>query len=204
VAKVVGWADLEAGNAKETIAELARDHKLAGLRPMLQDLDDDRWILRREIEPALSAMKKLDLCLDILIFPRHLPHVVEFLSRHPDLRCVVDHAAKPPIAQSEIQPWASLMQRIARESSAFCKLSGLATEAASGWSVSTLRPYVDVLLDAFGPERLMWGSDWPVLNLAGTYAGWLEAAHTLTADIAPAARDTIFGGTALHFYRIKD
>lgn len=201
---VVGWADFEASDAPQTIARLARDGKLCGLRPMLQDLEDDSWILRREIQPAVSAMADSGLSLDILIFPRHLPHVEKFLSRHRDLRCVIDHGAKPAIARGDIEPWATRMRRIGRESAAFCKLSGLVTEAGPGWSSAKLRPYVDVLLDAFGPERLMWGSDWPVLNLAAGYGDWFAAARALTAGIDPAGRDMIFGGTAKLFYRIED
>src|SRR5579862_5070546 len=201
---VVGWVDFEAGDAPQTIARLARDGKLRGLRPMLQDLEDDAWILRREIEPAISAMADSGLCLDLLVFPRHLPHVEKFLSRHPELRCVIDHGAKPAIARDEIGPWATQMGRIARGSAAFCKLSGLVTEAGPGWSLAALRPYVDVLLDAFGPERLMWGSDWPVLNLAAGYGDWFAAARALTAGVHPPGRDMIFGGTAKLFYRIRN
>lgn len=203
VGGVVGWADFEDADAPRVIADLAGRGALVGLRPMLQDLDDDEWILRRRIEPALAAMRDHDLCLDILGLPRHLPHVARFLARHPELRCVIDHAAKPAIARGELVPWAAEMRRIARESAALCKLSGLATEAGHGWSASTMKPYVEVLLEAFGPERLMWGSDWPVLNLAGSYAGWLETAEQLVAGLPQAARSLVFGGTAAEFYRIR-
>jgi len=115
---------------------------------------------------------------------------------------VIDHGAKPPIAAGGLGEWAGHMRAIARDSHAVCKLSGLATEAAPGWTVETLRPYVDVLLDAFGPSRLMFGSDWPVLTQNGDYAGWLNAATALTAGLSEADRAEVFGGTAARFYEI--
>jgi L-fuconolactonase len=202
VAGVVGWTDLEASDAPGAIESMAANPKLLGLRPMLQDLDDDAWILRPTVAPALDAMQRAGLRFDALVKPRHLPNLTKVLSARPDLRVVIDHGAKPDIAGDALADWAAAMRRIARETSATCKLSGLVTEAAPGWREETLRPYVDVLLEAFGPARLMWGSDWPVVNLAGGYAAWHAAAEALTERCTADERADIFGGTARRFYGI--
>jgi L-fuconolactonase len=202
VAGVVGWVDLEAQGAARAIEDLAKSPKLRGLRPMLQDLDDDAWILRPSLKPAIQAMTRSGLRFDALVTPRHLVHLTRFLSEHRDLSVVIDHGAKPDIAHGEIASWRAAIGDIARNSAAFCKLSGLVTEAGPGWSVAQLRPYVEALIEAFGPDRLMWGSDWPVVNEAGGYEAWRAAAQTLTADLDAAARDAIFGETAARFYGI--
>ena len=147
-------------------------------------------------------MQRAGLRFDALVKPRHLPNLTKLLSARPDLRVVIDHGAKPDIAGDALADWAAAMRRIARETSATCKLSGLVTEAAPGWREETLRPYVDVLLEAFGPARLMWGSDWPVVNLAGGYAAWHAAAEALTERCTADERADIFGGTARRFYGI--
>jgi L-fuconolactonase len=202
VAGVVGWIDLEAQGAARAVEDLARSAKLRGLRPMLQDLDDEAWILRPSIEAAIKAMMGSGLRFDALVTPRHLPHLARFLSAHGDLPVVIDHGAKPRIEHREIASWRDAITDIARNSPTFCKLSGLVTEAGAQWSVAQLRPYVDVLIEAFGPHRLMWGSDWPVVNEAGGYGAWRAAAETLTADLDGDARAAIFGGTAARFYGI--
>jgi L-fuconolactonase len=202
VAGVVGWIDFDAADAADKIAQLAAHPKLVGLRPMIQDIPDSQWMLRRQLTPALEAIQKNDLCFDALVTPRHLPALEEFLDRHAGLALVIDHGAKPDIAGHGLEPWASSMRRIGRNSSAFCKLSGLASEAGPGWSAHGLERFVDVLLECFGPSRLMWGSDWPVVNEVGDYAGWLDAAETLTSRFTNGERDQIFGGTAASFYGI--
>ena len=161
VAGVVGWVDLLAADAPARIARIAQRPKLVGLRPMLETLQDDEWLLAPRLEPAVQAMTQHDVRFDALIRPRHLPVLHRFLARHPDLAVVIDHAAKPDIAHGELDAWSRDLRTIASNSSAFVKLSGLATEASPGWDVATLRPWVDVLLDAFGARRIMWGSDWP-------------------------------------------
>jgi L-fuconolactonase len=203
VAGVVGWADFEAADAPAAIAALAENDRLVGLRPMLQDLDDDAWILQPSLAPALDAMAAAGLRLDALVMPRHLPHLARFLDQRPDLPVVIDHGAKPDIAAGELAGWAAAMRSIARDSRAVCKLSGLVTEAKAGWTEEDLRPFVDVLLEAFGPARLMWGSDWPVVNLAGGYAAWRSAAEALTEECSADERDAIFGGTAAAFYGVE-
>ena len=203
VAGVVGWVDFEAADVGAQIERLAQDGKLVGLRPMLQDIEDDAWILRPALKNAFDAVTRTGLKFDVLVFPRHLPHVARFLAANPDVSAVIDHAAKPYIASHEIEPWASQMQQIARDTSAHCKISGLLTEAGESKAPAHLKPYVDVLLENFGPERLMWGSDWPVLNLAGEYTSWLAMAENLTSRLSDGDRSAIFGGTAAKFYGIS-
>ena len=200
IAGVVGWTDLAAPDAADRIAALARDPHLLGLRPMLQDMADDGWMLSEAIAPAVRAMLSAGLRFDALVLPRHLANLRGFAERYADLPIVIDHGAKPFIAARQIEPWARDMRRLAAETPLLCKLSGLANEAAPGWTADDLRPYSDVLVEAFGPKRLMWGSDWPVLRLAGDYAGWLATAQALTAGLSEDDRSWIFGRTAAAFY----
>ncbi|MBB6250914.1 amidohydrolase family protein [Nitrospirillum iridis] len=195
---VVGWADLKAPDAPTRIAALAAAPKMRGLRPMLQSLPVD-WIADPGVDPGIRAMVAHGLTFDALVLPPHLPSLLDFARRHPDLALVIDHGAKPFIARGEIHDWAARMRDLAALPGVHCKLSGLLTEAGECRGAAHLRPYVDVLLDAFGPDRLMWGSDWPVVNLAGDYAGWLAMAQDLVPAAAHAA---VFGGTARHFYRL--
>jgi L-fuconolactonase len=197
---VVGWTDFADREAPARIAVLAREPLLKGLRPMLQDIADTDWILHAEYQPAIVTLTEAGLCFDALIQPRHLPVLLQLCARHPSLRLVIDHCAKPAIAFGGSRPWADDIARVARETQAFCKLSGLVTEAARDWLVDDLRRYADHIIDCFGPDRLMWGSDWPVVNLAGGYARWREAADTLLASLSTHERDAILGGTALNYY----
>ncbi|MEI9887155.1 MAG: amidohydrolase family protein [Rhizomicrobium sp.] len=202
VAGVVGWSDFDAPDAASRIARLCANRKLVGLRPMVQDIADDEWLLRPECARCVDAMQRGNLRFDALVKPRHLPALAEFLERHPGLPVVIDHGAKPDIAHTGLDTWATYIRHIAGSSGTYCKLSGLATQAGPGWSAQTLKLYVDVLLESFGPRRLMWGSDWPVLNEAGDYAQWLAACETLTRHLSPSDRQAIFGGTAATFYGI--
>ncbi len=197
---VVGWENLAARDAPDRIATLADDPLLVGLRPMLQDIADTGWILRPEVQPALAAMTQAGLRFDALVQPRHLRVLPALSARHPELPVVIDHGAKPAIAAGDFQPWADEIARVARQTPAVCKLSGLVTEAKPDWQVDDLRRYTDHLLACFGPQRLMWGSDWPVVNLAGGYARWRDAALTLLADLSDPERDAVLGGTAAAFY----
>jgi L-fuconolactonase len=203
VGGVVGWTDFAASDAPVEIERLSRQPALKGLRPMLQDLSDADWILREVVQPALRATAACGLRFDALIKPPQLAAVRRMLDQHPDLAVVIDHGAKPLIADGLMEPWAGHVRAIARDSRAVCKVSGLVTEAAPGWTVETLRPYVDVLLEAFGPSRLMFGSDWPVLTNNGDYLGWFDAAETLTSGLNEAERGQVFGGTAAAFYGLE-
>jgi L-fuconolactonase len=204
IAGVVGWVPLLDRDAPSLIADLARDPKFKGVRPMLQDLPDDNWIANAALQPAVDALIAHDLTFDALIFARHVDALEIFAQRFPSLRIVVDHGAKPSIrdARAGWQPWADSITRLARLPNLHCKLSGLVTEAAPGWSEATLQPYVEHLLVSFGAKRLMWGSDWPVLNLNGDYLLWHSIASELLAGLTDAERDEIFGDNASSFYRL--
>jgi L-fuconolactonase len=200
---VVGWVDLASPEAPARIARLSRNPKLRGLRPMLQSLDDDAWIAAPGLDPALDAMVAHGLSLDALVLTRHLPHLLALARRRPELAIVIDHGAKPPIAHGDHDgAWARGVDGLAALPQVFCKLSGLLTEAAPGQGADALSPYVARLVAAFGPERLMWGSDWPVLNLAGGYGAWLALARDLSGLTDAADLAALFGGTCRRFYRI--
>jgi L-fuconolactonase len=200
---VVGWVDLAAPDAPARIAALSRVGTLKGLRPMLQDITDTAWILRSDVRPALQAMAQHGLRFDALIQPRHLPVMLELAASHPNLLIVIDHGGKPAIAAGTFQPWADDIALVARHTEAFCKLSGLVTEAASDWHADDLRRYVDHLIACFGPARVMWGSDWPVVGLGGGYAAWRAASQELLKGLDAASRDAILGDTACAFYSLE-
>ena len=198
---VVGWTDFAAPDASARIAAMASDPLLKGLRPMLQDMEDLEWILRPEMQPALAAMTREKLRLDLLIRPRHLNQIFRLAEAHPDLPVVIDHGAKPAIRIGLFQPWGGQMRYLARTTNWFCKLSGLVTEANHRqWELDDLRPYVDHLLTCFGPRRLIWGSDWPVVNLAGGYAAWREATMILLGGLSAEDQAAVLGGNAMRFY----
>jgi L-fuconolactonase len=195
-ARLSAGGDFESPQAAGQVFELAKHPRLAGLRPMLQDLGDPDWILREAVQPAIHATAAAGLRFDALIKPPQLPAIRKLLARYPDLPVVIDHGAKPPIAAGAIEDWAGHMRAIAADSNALCKLSGPGHRGGAGWTCETLRPYVDMLLKAFGPSRLMFGSDWPVLTENGDYPGWLSAAHALTAACPRTSGAQVFGGTA--------
>lgn len=200
IAGVVGWVDFTAGDAPATVRELARDKLLLGLRPMVHDIPDDDWLLRADIAPALREMTATGLVFDALVQPRHLSRLLVFADRYPDLHIVVDHGAKPFIRARKLDPWRADMAALAARPHLVCKLSGLATEAASDWRPADLAPYVAHLVATFGPSRLVFGSDWPVVDLAGGYDRWFDAAIELTSGLSQADRDAIFGGNAARTY----
>ena len=197
---VVGWADLAAPEAVDTLRELAADPLFKSVRPMLHDLADPAWILRADVQAALAALPALGVRFDALVKSAQLPALLKMLERNPSLAVVIDHGAKPDIAAAQREPWWRLMREAARHPNVHCKLSGLVTEAGPAWSVDTLRPYVDHLLACFGAARLMWGSDWPVIELGGGFARWRAATERLLADLGAADRDDVLGGTARRFY----
>lgn len=196
---VVGWADMLATDAPQQIAALARDAKLKGLRPMLQDITDPDWVLQRALAPAFGAMLDCDLSLDALVKPVHLPRIAALAQHYPTLRIVIDHGAKPAIATGQWSDWADAMARLAQQPQVACKLSGLWNEAAVRAPLTTLERYARHLVACFGPSRVLWGSDWPVLERAGDYLAWHEAA---LAWIDPAHHHDIFEGNAKRLYRL--
>ena len=202
VLAVCGWADLAAADAPKRIAQLAATPKLKSLRPMLQSIEDTRWLLRDELAPAIGAMIAHGLRLDALIQPRHLPMLAEFVDRWPDLPVVIDHAAKPRAAFQEIDPWCDDIAALAARG-VYCKLSGLRTEQGPYQPARALKPYIEHLVIEFD-RRLMWGSDWPVLLQSGDhYDRWLDDAIWLT-DLADCAQERLFAGCAREFYDLPE
>jgi L-fuconolactonase len=202
---VVGWVDFERAEDRATLRRLAGHPKFRGVRPMIQDIADDGWMLRPEVQWGFRAVAEEGLVFDALGFPRHLANFLTILKRYPQMRVVVDHCMKPQIrdpAPESFRHWAEGMARIAGETGAFCKFSALVTEADPGWTVEDLRPCVEHVFAVFGPERILWGSDWPVCRLRCEYGRWRQVAETLTAHLPPAAKARVFGGTAAELYRL--
>jgi L-fuconolactonase len=197
---VVGWVDFTLPSAASDIARLARHPKLVGLRPMIQDIVDDDWMLRPDLTPAFQAMIDADLTFDALVLPRHLPNLHKLLKRHPKLRTVIDHGAKPDIAGGMFEEWSEQVALIANETGAYCKLSGLLTEASDNWTAADVAPYVTHLNTHFGSQRLVWGSDWPVLTIAASYGIWFDMARAFFPKTAE--KDAVFGSNAVELYKI--
>ena len=197
---VVGWTDFDAADGEARIDALAAHKLLVGLRPMVQDIPDDDWLLRPALAPLLAAMARNSLVFDALVLPRHLPRLLRLVDDHPDIQFVLDHCAKPRLASGEIADWLGDIALLAERPNIVCKLSGLATEAAVGWQIADLRKAVDHVVACFGTHRLLWGSDWPVVNLAGGYEKWFAAAETLLANLSADEKAAIFGGNAARIY----
>lgn len=205
VAGVVGWVDFEAPDVDVRIAALVRDGDglLVGLRPMAQDIDDPDWLARPALDAAFASLQRHGLAFDALVRPDQLPALFVRLEREPELRAVLDHAGKPAIdGSADFDGWAAQIARLAERTTLHCKLSGLLTQLAPGVSEHALESYVDHLFACFGPARLIWGSDWPVLTLRGDYARWMELARSYVRRLAPGHEAAIFGGNAAAFYRL--
>jgi L-fuconolactonase len=196
-----------AADAPERIAVAKADPKVRGLRPMIHDIADPDWMLKPELAPAFRCMIESRLCFDALVRPVHLPRLRRLAERYPELAIVIDHGAKPDIRRwhpgdAAFNDWSRDLGALGRDSGAYCKVSGLVTEAAANWEAAQLRPYLDALAEAFGWDRLIWGSDWPVVDLAGGYLAWHEAAQAWAASAAAEAQANLFGGNAKRFYRL--
>ena len=205
IAGVVGWVDFEQPAHRAHLERLAGHPLFKGVRPMIQDIPDPDWMLRDDVQWGFQAVCDLDLTFDALGFPQHLDNFLTVLKRYPSMRCVIDHCMKPQIrdhAPDTFGAWADGMSRLASETSAFCKFSALVTEADPDWTTEDLAPYAAHVLDAFGPARVMWGSDWPVCRLRCEYSTWRATAETLTAGLSADDRARVFGGTAAEFYRL--
>lgn len=195
VAGVVGWADLR---DPERIRLLASRPKHVGLRPMVQHREAD-WYDRPELEPGWRAMFDHGLRLDALVRVQHLASLDRLAARHPDLPIVIDHAAKPVIDSPDGDRWREAIAPLAERANVYCKVSGLLTECGSA-PPEAIEPYVTAMLDLFGPDRLMWGSDWPVLELVSSYGDWLDQARRL---VPQPKHEAVFGGTAARFYGLR-
>ena len=201
IAGVVGWVDLCADNLPERLEYFSRNDKLCGFRHVLQDEPDDRFMLRKAFVRGIATLGELDFTYDILIYPRQLPAAIELVQKFPEQPFVVDHIAKPPIKSHETTTWAQNIREIAAAPNVFCKLSGMVTEADwSHWTEDNFRPYLDIVFEAFGPDRLMFGSDWPVCLLAGNYGQVKQIIETCVQKLSGAEKDNIFGSNAARFY----
>ena len=200
---VVGWVDFEADDALDTLAELTTDPKLVGIRPMIQDIENDDWMLNEQFTPVYQQLIKDDVIFDALTLPQHLTNLKQLIDQHPDLKVVIDHASKPEIADGNIKSWATQMADIAASSNACVKLSGMVTEAGTNWTIEKLKPYVDHLLEHFGPARMIWGSDWPVCTLASSYTHWCDTTDALLNDLDESEKSAVTGGNAIRVYNLK-
>ncbi|MFN0128125.1 MAG: amidohydrolase family protein [Verrucomicrobiales bacterium] len=201
---VVGWVPLAHAGVRSVIEGFAPNPKLKAIRHVVQGEPDDRFILGADFNRGISLLKDFGLAYDILIFERHLPPSIEFVDRHPKQVFVLDHVAKPRIKDNAIEPWRKNMKEMARRENVYCKVSGMVTEADyKKWSEEQLRPYFDVVLEAFGPKRLMFGTDWPVCLVAASYVRWVELVHRFADKLSAAEREWLFGKTAMQAYKLE-
>lgn len=206
IAGVVGWTDLTRPDVADELArlrELPGGRHLKGIRHQVQGEPDPEWLLRPDVRDGLAAVAEAGLVYDLVVLPHQLPACVRAAAGHPGLTFVLDHLGKPPIATGALRPWATAVRALAALPNTVCKLSGMVTEADHAkWTVDGLRPYADTVLDAFGPGRLMFGSDWPVCTLAASYGQVVDAAEELTGGLGTEERAEVFGGTATRVYRL--
>lgn len=199
---VVGWIPLCEPDAQRHLETCASQAGIVGFRHVVHDEPDDDFLLRPDFNAGVRALTAHSLCYDILIFERHLPQTIAFVDRHPQQRMVVDHIAKPRIrGKCFDETWATHMKSLARRENVTCKWSGVVTEVRDPtWDCTLLQPYFDTVLEAFGPERIMFGSDWPVCLLRSDYAQWVRATHSLIAPLSPSEQSEIMGQTAVRVY----
>jgi L-fuconolactonase len=201
---VVGWAPISSHELPATLEKWRDEKKLKGLRHIIQDEPDEKFMERKDFNQGVSRLAGTGLVYDILIYEQHLPAAIAFVDRHPKQVFVLDHIAKPRIRERILTPWAANVREVARRSNVYCKLSGMVTEADwKNWNVEDLRPYFDVVLDAFGPARLMAGSDWPVCLLASAYVQWFETLRDLLRPLSASEKDQIFGCVAAKVYSLE-
>ena len=202
IAGVVGWADLASPRFPDELAALASSGWLLGLRHQaLAEADPARWLADPRVDRSLAALAEAGLPFDLMIRPAHFRAALVAARRHPTLRFVLDHLGKPPIAAGELEPWASGLRELAGEPNVACKLSGVQSIAAPEWTYADLAPYLDTALDAFGPSRLIFGSDWPVSQQAASYGQVCQVAQTAVAALSPAEQAAVLGGNARALYR---
>jgi L-fuconolactonase len=204
IAGVIGWLDMDSPAFPSELDLYSKKPKFLGIRPMLQDLADDNWIARPRVIQALKSVAERDIPFEFLTYTRHLPHVLTVLETVPGLRAVVDHISKPEIKNQKLEPWRPLMSQVAKHPNVHCKLSGMITEANhKTWTPDDLRPYVEHIVGCFGVERVMFGSDWPVCLLAGSYDQVIAALQAvLKPHLDKHGETAVFGGNAARFYKL--
>lgn len=204
IAGVVGWLDLSSFRLPERLAHFAPFHKLRGLRHIVQSEPDDRFLLREDFCRGIASLREFDLTFDILIYPRQLPAATELVAKFPEQKFVLDHMAKPSIRTGEIDSWAKQIRALAASPNLYCKVSGLVTEADwNHWRPDEIYPYLDVIFDAFGADRLMFGSDWPVCRLAASYGQVCNLLADYLTRSRVESQAQIFGRNAVEFYRLN-
>ena len=197
---VVGWVDLLGPELEERLKHFSQFHRFRGVRHIAQ-AESDHFLARGDVVHRIGFLRDFGLTYDILVYPQQLPAVLSMVDRLPDQPFVVDHLAKPLIREGTMEPWASLMKRLATHPNVWCKVSGLITEADWGrWGSGDFGPYLDVVFEAFGPHRLMFGSDWPVCRLAGEYGQVVELLEDYTQHLSEPERNGFWGGNAAEFY----
>lgn len=203
IAGVVGWVDLTDPEVGHTLDELQQSKCFVGVRHIWESEEDPGWIVNSGAINGLKELARRDLAFDFLAKPANLPYIPQVMDQVPDLRAVVDHIAKPLIADHVVEPWLTDLRKVASINGVHCKVSGMITEADhQNWTVDDLRPYVHHVLGMFGSDRLMFGTDWPVCTLAGGYEQVVDTAREILGSLSPAAKADVFGGTAARFYRL--
>ena len=203
IAGVVGWVPLVSAGAHQTLDKMAARAKLKGVRHVLQ-AEPDEYMRREDFHAGIALLRRYSLTYDVLVLERQLPAAIQFVDRHPGQPFVLDHIAKPLIAAHELEPWRTRIRELARRPHVCCKLSGMVTEASfDTWTVEDLRPYIETVLECFGPERLMFGSDWPVCSVASSYGRWVSLVREFTAELSMDERTAVFGGNAARFYGLQ-
>ena len=203
IAGVVGWVDLCSPSVGRELETLCRKGRLCGVRHVVQDEPEERFLLREDLTRGIALLETFGLTYDILIYTRHLPVACQFVARFPEQRFVLDHMAKPPIADGRLSSWAEGIRRLAEHPHVYCKVSGMVTEADwAGWKAADFCPYLDVVVEAFGTDRIMFGSDWPVCTVAGSYSQVMALAYAYAAQFSAAEQMAMEGGNAVRFYGI--
>ena len=200
---VVGWVPLVEASVERDLAKYAAHKKLRGVRHVLHDEADDFYMLRVDFNAGIAKLKKFGLVYDILIFEKHLLQTLKFVDMHPNQVFVVDHVAKPRIKDHVMTPWKEHMVQLAKRPNVYCKISGMVTEADwKNWKEADLRPYIDGILESFGPKRCMFGSDWPVMLVASTYKRWVDTVQHAITGLSKSEQERIMGGTAVEVYKL--
>jgi L-fuconolactonase len=204
VKAVVGWVDLRSPHVTDDLMRLSRHPRFAGVRHVVQEEPDDRFMLGSDFVRGIGELRQFGLTYDVLIFPRQLPAAIELAAKFPEQRFVLDHIAKPGIKAGTMSPWRELVRELAQAKNVWCKVSGMVTEADHArWKPEDLRPFLDVVFEAFGTGRLMWGSDWPVCLLAGSYERVFGVVDEYTRALPAAEREAVLGGNCAGFYLRK-